>query len=502
MDRSPRGPRPQLVVCSLLLAAGLAPLTVRAAVFTPTTTADTLDGACDFQCSLREAIVAANASPGPDVVVLEPGIYGLTRAGAGEDQAASGDLDVSDDLVLLGAGADQTTIHAGALDRVLDLAGARLEIVGVTLRGGSVAGDGGGLRNDAAGTLLLTASVVVDSHATGFGGGISSAGTLVVTQTTLSGNTATAGGGGIAADVAFTLTNSTLSANQTTGAFGGGLYLFADLDGAISNSTVTGNQAAQRGGGAFVETAAFIGESPGFRNSILAGNTSATEPDCSGAGRSEGYNLVGIGLGCGGFSAANHDLVGTGVSPVLPALAALAPNGGTSPTHALLPGSPAIGAGNPAAPGSGGAACEPVDQRGARRPGVGKSTCDIGAVETTTACVDGGTELCLNAGRFRVTAVWTTPPPGTSGKAIGVRLTDDSGYFWFFGPENLELTVKVLDACSPPFNRFWVFLSGLTNVQVVVTVTDTATGAVKVYNNPQGRPFPPLLDTNAFATCP
>ncbi|MGH9362982.1 MAG: hypothetical protein ACRD2T_13795, partial [Thermoanaerobaculia bacterium] len=83
-----------------------------------------------------------------------------------------------------------------------------------------------------------------------------------------------------------------------------------------------------------------------------------------------------------------------------------------------------------------------------------------------------------------------------------VQLTDDAGYFWFFAPENIEMTVKVVNACVPQFNRFWVFLSGLTNVQVVTTVTDTKTGQVKTYTNPQGRPFRTILDTQAFATCP
>jgi len=90
---------------------------------------------------------------------------------------------------------------------------------------------------------------------------------------------------------------------------------------------------------------------------------------------------------------------------------------------------------------------------------------------------------------------------GDPGTAQGVELTPDSGYFWFFDPANVELTLKVLNACSLN-NKFWVFLSGLTDVEVTVTVTDTRTGTVKIYTNPQGQTFKTVLDTGAFGTCP
>jgi hypothetical protein len=59
----------------------------------------------------------------------------------------------------------------------------------------------------------------------------------------------------------------------------------------------------------------------------------------------------------------------------------------------------------------------------------------------------------------------------------------------------------VLDACVG-FDRYWVFASGLTNVEVLIKVTDTETHHVRQYFNPQGKPFAPIQDTNAFATCP
>ena len=83
-----------------------------------------------------------------------------------------------------------------------------------------------------------------------------------------------------------------------------------------------------------------------------------------------------------------------------------------------------------------------------------------------------------------------------------MALTADSGYFWFFNAANAELFVKVKDACVPPFDHFWVFAAGLTNVRVVLTVTDSATDEVRTYVNPLNSPFQPIQDTEAFATCP
>jgi hypothetical protein len=81
-----------------------------------------------------------------------------------------------------------------------------------------------------------------------------------------------------------------------------------------------------------------------------------------------------------------------------------------------------------------------------------------------------------------------------------VRLTGDTGYFWFFSASNVEMVVKALNGCG--FNsRFWVFAGGLTNVEVVTTVTDTQTGAVQTYRNNLNDAFKPLQDTAAFL-CP
>jgi hypothetical protein len=115
-------------------------------------------------------------------------------------------------------------------------------------------------------------------------------------------------------------------------------------------------------------------------------------------------------------------------------------------------------------------------------------------------CSANDATLCLRTGRFRVTAHWRTAQ-GTQGSGHAVALTDDSGYFWFFTAANVEVVVKVRDACGLN-QRFWVFSAGLTNVEVTLTVVDTETDTMVVYENPLNRYYPPILDTDAFATCP
>jgi hypothetical protein len=120
----------------------------------------------------------------------------------------------------------------------------------------------------------------------------------------------------------------------------------------------------------------------------------------------------------------------------------------------------------------------------------------LGAATSRPAAAD---TLSLQGGRFQVGVTWKTTD-GATGPGTPVTLTGDSGYFWFFNAANVELIVKVLDGCSLN-QRFWVFAGGLTNVNTTLTVTDTHTGAVKIYTNPPSTPFKPIQDTSAF-NCP
>ena len=117
-----------------------------------------------------------------------------------------------------------------------------------------------------------------------------------------------------------------------------------------------------------------------------------------------------------------------------------------------------------------------------------------------TNCTEDAQTLCLNGDRFQIRTTWRRPN-GTTGEGMAVELTPDTGYFWFFNEDNVEMVIKVIDACATR-DHFWVFAGGLTNVEVTITVTDTQTENVKTYVNPLRTPFEPIQDTDAFATCP
>jgi hypothetical protein len=99
------------------------------------------------------------------------------------------------------------------------------------------------------------------------------------------------------------------------------------------------------------------------------------------------------------------------------------------------------------------------------------------------ACVADAQTLCL-LGRYEVEVTWKTAA-GQTGAGTAVPDSDNSGFFWFFGPENLELVVKILDGTSLN-GKTWVFYGSLSDVEYTVKVTDTATGKVKTYRNQQG----------------
>lgn len=207
--------------------------------------------------SLRAAIQEANALAGDDVIILPSGTYILTRTGTNEDASFTGDLDVTSNLVIHGAGAGRTFIDANDLDRVLDVRqGGNLILSGITLRNGAEF-NAAGIRNS--GALELKDSIVTGNDASGavnsLGGGIgNSSGTLTLSGVTVSGNTATVHGGGLySSGGTVTISDSTFSTNSAT-SNGGGISVFTgSLQ--IADSTVTGNTAGVDGGGISVDSA-------------------------------------------------------------------------------------------------------------------------------------------------------------------------------------------------------------------------------------------------------
>ncbi len=423
-----------LVLC--LAAVVLAVPSAGAATFTPTRFDDPPpDGCAPADCSLREAVIAANAAADPDTIKLQAGTYSLTVEGVGEEAAATGDLDVTEDLTVTGAGAELTTIDgawpAGAdrMFHVLPDPDTQLVISGVTIRDGGGAGDAAGILAGTGTTLTLSDSVVTSNQTTGEVGGIwadgatttlvnvvvsdnrsdccggisNTTGTMTIRNSSLVGNRSVDDSGGIYSSGVLTISDSTISENRTTGAGasteGGGVFIDDVGQATLTNVTISGNSSTSSGGGLESESLAMAtlnnvtitgnvadadndgnGDGGGIHldtstlttgNTIVAGNTDrgGQAPDCVGTSASSGHNLVQNTSGCVGFTGPG-DITGRDAK-----LGPLADNGGPTQTHALMADSPAIDAGNPSTPGSGGAACAATDQRGAPR------NCDIGAYE-------------------------------------------------------------------------------------------------------------------------
>ncbi|MBZ0113680.1 MAG: hypothetical protein K8J08_14540, partial [Thermoanaerobaculia bacterium] len=120
---------------------------------------------------------------------------------------------------------------------------------------------------------------------------------------------------------------------------------------------------------------------------------------------------------------------------------------------------------------------------------------------STAACVPSPTTLCLQQNRFEVTIDWRTTV-GDTGTGKSRPVTADSGLFWFFSENNLEMLVKVIDACDlPDFQSYWVFFAATTNTDFTLTVRDTGTGVVKEYTNPLGQSALPIQDVSTFRVC-
>ena len=117
------------------------------------------------------------------------------------------------------------------------------------------------------------------------------------------------------------------------------------------------------------------------------------------------------------------------------------------------------------------------------------------ATRAFAPCPHVGAALRLNGCRFSLEVEWRDSR-GREGRGTPVQLTNDTGYFWFFSPENVELVIKVLDARSINGNH-WVFYGALSSVQYTLTVTDSWTGAVRTYSNPSGS-FASVGDTGGF----
>lgn len=349
--------RSVLVGVAMLVAGAWVP-TVGAADYNVTRTDDPAPDTClSSDCSLREAVLASEASGGPDRIILPAGTFTLTRAATvaepevvGVAQSARvGDLDITDVVTISGAGSGSTFVDAGDVDRAFDLNSTGCApstpcvwISGLTVQNGTARpgffshSHGGGIHNH--GRVLLTNVAVSGSaSATGWGGGgiTNAPGAQGLFQNvTLAGNTSPSRGGGLENTGTAQLFSVTIGGNTAPAGMGGGLF-----SGGTTQAT----------------------------NTIVAANAGG---DCSGAIASNGPNLSGD-ASCS-FTAAG-DLPST--DPLFDPVSNAA---GFVWIYALRPASPAVDAGTSTN-------CPTADQRGVTRPqdgnGDGTAVCDIGAYE-------------------------------------------------------------------------------------------------------------------------
>ena len=418
-------------------------------------------GICsDHDCTLREAINAANAISGADTITFAASLNGTPITLVGSQLPA-----VTSIITITGNGAANTIIQANenpntASYRVLEVSGGNLTLDGVTVKNGQCSGScatysdsGGGVFNYN-GTLAITNSTFSGNSASGYGGGVlNDDSTLTVTNSTFSGNSAYLGGG-VDNEGTLTMMNSTFSGNSAT--YGGGI--FNDGTATITNSTFFGNSAISHGGGVFnwdtltIANSAFSGNSATYgggidnysntvvtlKNTIVANATSGG--NCGGIITANTYNLASDNS-CGGATQKTSLEINLGD---------LDDYSGSTQTFALLPGSAAIDAGDDTIcddnPGP-----TNLDQRGVSRVGNGDH-CDIGAYESR------GFTLTKSGGDNQITGINTA----------------------FTNPLSVTLNETGGRALSGATIRFTAPLSGASLTSTDVTALTNASGIASI----------------------
>ena len=422
-----------VVAGALTLAAAFLvamPSAAQAATLQVTKTQDSNDGTCNADCSLREAIIAANATAAADTIRVPAGGHVLSITGAGEDAAATGDLDILNPVTIVGPTDAAAVVDATGLgDRVFHVLGASdVTFIRINIRDGRppVGANGAGILNESGSVTVRRGSISDNFADEADGGGIYSDGTIKLFDTTLVLNGADRGGG-LANDGTAQIVGSRI---QYLNAFNGaGIFNGAGADLVIRDTLIGWNQALTRGSGISNSGTLTIASSTlrdnraddeggTLANDALATLTNTTFSMNGGPSAPVGGILV---SSTGTLSATNvtladstgneiyvadqgeitlkasvlsndtyDDCAGTVTSAgynlasdtscglagpadqqgVDAGLGFLQENGGPTWTYALPAGSPAIGAGSD---------CAPLDQRGVPRSLGGR--CDIGAYE-------------------------------------------------------------------------------------------------------------------------
>ncbi|TFH34207.1 MAG: CSLREA domain-containing protein, partial [Anaerolineales bacterium] len=241
----------------LILGVACAPTPICVPIYVVTKTADTNDGVCSAtDCSLREAVDNANACPGGQTINLPAGHYPLTIAGADEDANATGDLDITDDLFIMGEAAP--SISGEDQDRIFEVfSPAIVDLERLILINGR-AQLGGAVHNHS--TLNITFGSIHDNIAAvppggaggSSGGGIfNGAGTLNLSRTQIFGNTADEGGGIHNFATATLVANDVLLQGNVATDMAGGLWNNFAASAELNDVELRDNEAAHHGAGIY-----------------------------------------------------------------------------------------------------------------------------------------------------------------------------------------------------------------------------------------------------------
>ena len=294
-------------------------------------------------CSLREAIVQANSTSQPDTIIFAvDGIFTLSQAGRDEEQAATGDLDITGDLTITGNGPDKTIIDGGAIDRVFQVSDVRVTFSDLTIQNGLVtSGSNGGVFMYGSQVHLLR-TVLRNNHVpNGTGGALANLfGRLVLEESTVYGNSARFIGALYTQGGDTEIINSSIFGNTGSS---GSVSNFAGIGNDASTTMTIRNSTIVPGDNSLAINNNAIGGSSAtvvLQNSIV----SAPSTHCQSLPDDGTATITSLGHNIAGDDSCN--LTATGDMPNTDArLAALADNGGPTPTLALLPGSPGPGRG-------------------------------------------------------------------------------------------------------------------------------------------------------------
>lgn len=481
----------------------------------------TPDGCRVGDCSLREAIITSNLNSQPDTIVFAvDGTFTLSQAGRGENGGLTGDLDITQPLTIIGNGTDKTIIDGSGIDRVFHIVGAGdvllsdLTIQNGLMDPGAGVDGGGGLLRDGDGRTHLLRTMVRNNRAqtsaggSGIGGGISSGfgGSLILEESAVYGNIADFYGGMENIDSQLDIRNSSVYSNS-----GEVQTIFNVANGAnaslsVQNSTIAGNN-----GSLAIYTGANnsgLAATTTLQNSIIQASSDHCGVSASNGGTA---TVTSLGHNIAGDDTCN--LTATGDQPNTDArLASPGYNGGPTPSLALLPGSPALDAGDDTA-------CSVNDQRGLPRldkdgngdGGADNNPCDIGAYEAQSQPLRLGfttSAATVNEGAGAITLTIGLDAPVTKSIYLLYSVYTDTAsaddFGWFTGSQTVTipagqtsatLSIPITeDALDEPDEQFQVRITAWHVDNTLLLLQGQMTTTVTITDNDESNTAP-IADT-------